>query len=224
MKTLLVSLLFVCSLQTQASQEQFSVEVTEVAVPSTHLDYFERLNWHTQQFENTEFGFADIGANLDRIIAIGEKFWNMITNMSGDMRLTSMTGVAALPDGAQSLASMSGWRMANPKAYDVAIKGSFGTAFSFSYTVGFSYNGSYKGVGKYLANVGIVPHNAKCGLSWKCTLEAQVGTPINVGSENSPIAALPINLLINANGKINSKAAGAQITVYGDGRIEKTGE
>jgi hypothetical protein len=212
----------------QQKEEQFNIEIIERSVPQSHVKYFTQLNqnviYSSQNLQRAELGLGQFNISLDQVVSLGEKFWTMITNAAGELKITQMSGVSALPEGILSASGLSGWKMANPRSYDMSIKGTFGTAFTFSYTVGFSYNGNHRGAGKFLTNVAILPYNAKCGLGWKCTLDAQVGNAINVGTSESPIAALPINLLVNAVGKINSKAAGAQIAVYGDGRIERTGD
>ena len=212
------------SSENKLDHNNLSVEFVEIQVPAAHKELLYRSHLKNVYYSHQKSSQIQPEVDLDKIISIGEKLWLLISGMGGELKLTSMTGVAAIPEGAQTIGNMAGWKMANPKAYQVKIKGLIGTAFSFSYTVGFSYGGSYNGKGHYLANVAIVPHQAKCGTGWKCDVEAHVGTPINVGTSASPIAALPVNLLINAKGKVNSKAAGAQITVFGDGRIVKTGE
>lgn len=166
-------------------------------------------------------GLGGIGGVSDWIY-LGQRIWDMIQSLAGQMRIEPMTGVGVLPASASAMADMSSWKVAAPKAYKMEVAGSFGTAFSFTYTIGFNYGGKYRGKGAFLANVSVLPYDVKCAFSWNCSLSATVGTGFNVGTDEDPIAALPLNLLVNAQGRVNAKAIGAQFTVYGDGRLEKT--
>lgn len=191
------------------------VKITEIPVPAEHLAYFQQLSLQTQNQEPVE----DQG--IEEWINLGKELWQLVTSLGGTMKVDSMKGVGVIPQSAGSLGSMTNWMTKSPKSYRMEIAGTVGKAFVFDYTVGFNYGGQFQRKGKFLGNVAILPFNVKCSWTWTCELEATVGEAVNVGSSQDPIAELPISMIVNARGKINSKAAGVHFTVYGDGRLNQ---
>lgn len=253
----------------QASNEELSVSIREVAVPLEHQILFKEMNERnfnalpgtlpggipgipgipttTTTTTPTIPGIPTIpsnnpgglpglpgmpGANpspwnpgtIMSWVNLGKQVWDIIQSLAGTMKLEPMTGVGVVPMAAGGqMVAMSGWKVAQPKTYEMKIYGNFGEAFSYTYTVGYNYGGRYQGKGQFLANVAIVPFNAKCGWSWTCSAAINVGQGMNTAeSETDPVPVLPVMMLVNAQGRTNAKATGVQFQVYGDGRLEQT--
>ncbi len=191
-------------------------KITEIPVPAAHLEYFRQLSLQTQNVEPIE------SHDMSDWINLGKELWQLIASMGGTMKVESMKGVGVIPQAAGSMGNMTNWVAKQPKSYRLEIPGTVGKAFVFDYTVGFNYAGQFQRKGKFLGNVAILPFNVKCSWTWSCELEATVGEAVNVGSAQDPVAQLPITMIVNAKGKLNSKAAGVHFAVYGDGRLNQT--
>ena len=58
--------------------------------------------------------------------------------------------------------------------------------------VEFTYGGSYNGTGQYLADVTILPGELNVEIPYQFYVTTHVGTPLNVGTNANPIAALQV--------------------------------
>lgn len=212
MKTWIVSLLLVLPFSALANQ----ITITEIETPAEHVQMFQNMQ--------TEYQILDAEpASASDWWNIGKQVWELIESMAGKMRIEAMRGVGVIPQSANSISSMTDWKMVQPKSYRLEIGGNVaGKAFSFDYTVGFNYGGKHEGKGNFLSNVGIIPFNAKCGWTWTCDAVATVGDAVNTGTGRDPVVSLPITMVVNAQGRVNAKAAGVLFTVYGNGQLTQT--
>ena len=62
--------------------------------------------------------------------------------------------------------------------------------------VEFTYGGSYNGTGQYLADVTILPGELNVEIPYQFYVTTHVGTPLNVGTNANPIAALQVLISI----------------------------
>ena len=209
-----------------AETEEYTITVTEIDVPAEHRRFFSELADRVPTFQETAPGSKFSIPNpmdIGNWVNLGKQIWDIITGLAGTMKIEPMVGVGVVPEGAgSSFTAMSGWKTAKPKSYRMEIQGQFANAFRFQYTVGYNYGGKHQGKGQFLANVAVVPFDAKCGWTWNCVATVNVGSAINVGTDDEPVAAIPLNMIVNIQGKVNAKAMGAQFMVHGDGRLEQT--
>lgn len=128
------------------------------------------------------------------VINTAEKVWTFIEKNKA-VENYEKHNANAIPKGVTSPFEMEYWSSPTTRSYNVVYKNLLGiTVLDLTYTVSFSYGGSYQGKGKYLDNITIIPTHVS--VAWGFTLTAQVTVPsvINQGSTSNPVAGATINL------------------------------
>lgn len=153
----------------------------------------------------------------DEVVALGEKVWKIVE--AGKPVVTVQTPEAsALPRGLACWADLSGWQAPQTKAYEVVYKNGFGMdVVKFRFRLQFTAGGGHDGIGKYLANVTVMP--AELNVMWGYTFDAQVEVEqaINVGSSQNPIAGLELNLKWDVKTVVQESVNSFHFFVQGDG-------
>lgn len=194
--------------------------VEKISVPVEVERYFAELNRSIPQ--NTGNVTTAMPIDWGAIVNIGQQIWDFILKSGGTMEGIPTIKAGAVPAGISSFAEMSGWRMGNVEGRRLSIPGQvFGEAFVMEYFVGFSHSGSYRGKGNYLANVTVLSRKSKCGWSHGCEVKIEVQDALNSGTDENPIAMLPVVISVKDHGKVNTKVISTQFVVYGNGKFEQ---
>ena len=87
----------------------------------------------------------------------------------------------------------------------------------FRFRLQYTYGGGHSGIGKYLANVTVMP--AEVSVSWGYTFNAdvQVLNAVNVGTSLSPVAGLELNLKWQVKTVLKESDNSFNFFVQGDG-------
>lgn len=139
---------------------------------------------------------AGIAVTIEKIINTASKIWDIVKDNRPVTNIETKYATA-YPEGVTSATQMAGWSRPKTYVYGFYAENLYGSVmidckYKFSYT----YNGAYKGKGKYLTGVAIIPEVAKVGWGYKFYMSAAVpdSTIANVGTDTDPVAAMQMKL------------------------------
>ncbi len=134
--------------------------------------------------------------SIDQIVNIASKVWNIIQANAPVVNIDTKYATA-YPQGITAAAQLSQWSRPKSYVYGFYAKNLYGSVMIDSeYKVSFTYNGSYKGKGKYLTAVAVIPTSTTVGWGYKFYMSAAVpdSTIANVGTSADPVAAMQMKL------------------------------
>ncbi|MDZ4677749.1 MAG: hypothetical protein SGI74_09600 [Oligoflexia bacterium] len=158
------------------------------------------------------------GINIGDIVNAGKFIWEIIKAGQPVANMTSDVA-HALPRGSEGWQSLSAWSLPQAKAYNVVYKNKFGKeVVNFTYQVFYTFNGGVRGAGKFLANITAIPTHIKVA-SWGYSLNAsaQVRNATNIGTDDHPVALLPLVVSWRLNTMIQAEVNTKSYTIQGDG-------
>jgi len=166
----------------------------------------------------------EIAIIMDGLIAIGKKIWPIIDAGRPVINTKLTPAVSILPhlEGENGVFyQMANWSTPKVKSYRVSFKNGFNSeVVGFTYTLYFQYNGDYKGVGKYVANLKVQASDiyTAWGFNFDATNEL-VGIS-NVGSSNEPVASGIVQVAYTVKGLINEVRSAQSFYVDGAGNFQ----
>lgn len=130
----------------------------------------------------------------DEIINIGVKVWDIIKENKPVVQV--QTPMAhALPRGLGCWTDLEQWHAPRTQSYEVVYKNKFGMeVIRFRYRVQFTYGGTSAGLGRYIANATVMPGQLDVLWGYNFGARIDVGRVVNVGTKESPIAGLEMDL------------------------------
>jgi len=167
-----------------------SVKVTLIEVKEEPSMDYVRLQ------EQPPKDIAGIVVTIEKIVNIASKVWEIVKENRPVTNIETKYATA-YPEGVTSATQLAGWSRPKTYVYGFYAENLYGSVmidckYKFSYT----YNGAYKGNGKFLTGVAIIPEVAKVGWGYKFYMSAAVpdSTIANVGSDTNPVAAMQMKL------------------------------
>lgn len=173
------------------------------------------------RFEESSAGAVvdEVDVTLDKIIGIGNKAWKIIDANKPVVRTTVETA-SALPEGITRWQDLEGWQVPHSRYYSVVIVNAWGMeVVRFGYRVLYSAGGSFRGQGRYLSNVTIVP--AKVDVLWSFKFDANVliQNVLNVGTVSDPIAGIQMGVRFTVDSPLAHIQSEKNFFVRGDGEF-----
>ena len=168
---------------------------------------------------NPNTGFNDTMVKIERIVALGEKIWNfLVTNKPGaDYEIFK---ASVVPEGITHWAQLMKWSKPVSKIYRVEFKNSFGSVSgSFDYRLTYFHSGSFKGKGKFLGQISVVPTNIKLGTDRSLKMRVELASVINFGTEDDPIAGAQLIVSWSSPTTTKYQMQSAEYLIYGNGDI-----
>ncbi|OGR78503.1 MAG: hypothetical protein A2X32_04420 [Elusimicrobia bacterium GWC2_64_44] len=139
---------------------------------------------------------AGIVVTIEKIVNIASKVWDIVKDNAAAVNIDTKYATA-YPEGVTSATQLAGWSRPKSYTYGFYAENLYGSVmidckYKFSYT----YNGAYKGKGKFLTGVAVIPSKVTAGWGYKFTMTAAVpdSTIANVGTDTDPVAALQMKL------------------------------
>jgi len=139
---------------------------------------------------------AGIVVTIEKIVNIASKIWDIVKENRPVTNIETKYATA-YPEGVTSATQLASWSRPKTYVYGFYAENLYGSVmidckYKFSYT----YNGAYKGKGKYLTGVAIIPEVAQVGWGYKFYMSAAVpdSTIANVGTDSDPVAAMQMKL------------------------------
>ncbi len=139
---------------------------------------------------------ANILVSVDQIVNIASKVWEIVKDNKPVVAISTKYA-AAYPYGVTAANQLASW--SRPKSYEYGFyaENLYGAVMiDCKYKFSFSYNGAYKGIGKFLTGVAVIPSNVTAGWGYKFYMNAEVpdSTIVNVGTDANPVAAMQMKL------------------------------
>lgn len=134
--------------------------------------------------------------SIEKIVNIAAKVWQIIKDNAPVVNIDTKYATA-YPQGVTSATQLAGWSRPKSYVYGFYAENLYGsTTVDVKYKVTYTYNGSYKGKGKYLTAVTVVPEKAQVSWGYRFHMSASVpdSTIANVGTDADPIAAMQLKL------------------------------
>lgn len=156
----------------------------------------------------------------DEILTIGQKLLEIVKDNKPVVRTESPV-VHALPRGLPCWLDLEAWQAPKTKSYEVLYKNKLGSeVVRFRFRLQFTYGGSFKSRGRYLANVTVVP--ADLSVKWGYTFNANVNVDeaVNRGSSSSPVAGLGMTLKWTVSTWVKENQSSVHFFVDGNGNIQ----
>jgi hypothetical protein len=167
-----------------------SVKVTLIEVKEEPSMNYVRLQ------EQPPKDIASVIVTIEKIVNIASKVWEIVKENKPVINIETKYATA-YPEGVTSATQLASWSRPKTYVYGFYAENLYGSVmidckYKFSYT----YNGAYKGKGKYLTGVAIIPEVAQVGWGYKFYMSAAVpdSTIANVGTDSNPVAAMQMKL------------------------------
>ncbi|HBA60149.1 MAG TPA: hypothetical protein DCZ92_04920 [Elusimicrobia bacterium] len=161
--------------------------------------------------------------SLDSILNIAQKAWAIIQANSPVANIETKYATA-YPAGITAASQLSSWSKPKAYIYGFQAKNGYGSVMVNSqYKVIFTYGGSYKGIGKYLTGVTVIPTATSVSSGYKFNMTASVpdSTIVNVGTDSNPQAALQLKLAWKITTVLKESDGNSMYYMQGDGLFEE---
>jgi hypothetical protein len=132
--------------------------------------------------------------DLNQIIAIGKEVWEVVKTGKPVVDV-KRDEIAVLPLRVECWRHLEGWQNPVVKAYRTTITNRLGmTVVDFTYKVISYAGGNYRGVGKYLARVSVVPVSTYVAPWWEFNANVRVPGVFNYGTVEDPVASVEVEI------------------------------
>ena len=161
--------------------------------------------------------------SLDSIINTAQKVW-AIVEANQPIANIETKYATAYPEGVTSAAQLSGWSKPISHTYGFSAQNGFGsTMINSQYKVIFTYGGNYKGKGKYLTAIAVIPVINMVGSGYKFSMAADApdSTLMNVGTDTDPVAAIQLKLAWKITTVLKEDNGTSMYYMQGDGDYEE---
>ena len=166
---------------------------------------------------------AGIVVTLDQIVNIASKVWTIIQENAPVVNIETKYATA-YPMGITSASQLAQWSRPKSYTYGFYAENLYGSVMiDCKYKFSYSYNGAYKGKGKYLTGVAVIPAKVTAGWGYKFYMSASVpdSTIANVGTDTDPIAAMQMKLMWKMATVLKEVDGTSVYYIQGDGYFEE---
>ncbi len=190
-----------------------SVKIVEVADEAEALDDFNIDDCVSDNADISGIGWSDI-------INIGQKAWQLV--LDNKPVLHTKTPVAhALPKGLTCWTDLEKWSNPQMRSYEVLYTNGFGQeVVKFRFRLHHTYGGRKAGTGRYIANATILPSQVDVNWGYKFNAILEVGKPVNIGTNENPVAGLEMNLRWKVSTLLKESQSSVHFFVTGDGDVQ----
>lgn len=132
--------------------------------------------------------------DLNDIVSIGKQVWELVKTGKPVVDV-KRDEIAVLPLRVECWRHLEGWQNPVVKAYRTRIKNLYGmTVVEFTFKVISYPGGSYRGTGKYLARVSVVPVSTYVAPWWEFNASVRVPGVFNYGTVEDPVASVEVEI------------------------------
>lgn len=147
---------------------------------------------------------------------LGKKVWTVISS-NAPVATLQYDYATGLPQGVTSAADLENFSDLNFETWRFKTTNMLGsTLVEVEYTLVHQYGGSYKGRGKYLATVAIIPSKVEVTWGHKVDMKAVTVSSLNVGSAESPVASVTLEMSYEIRGFMQTIASRKLFQFRGD--------
>jgi hypothetical protein len=166
---------------------------------------------------------ASVVVTIEKIVNIASKVWQIIKDNEPAVNINTKYATA-YPEGVTSATQLASWSRPKSYVYGFYAENLYGsTTIDVKYKVTYTYNGAYKGKGKYLTAVTVVPEKAQVSWGYRFHMSASVpdSTIANVGTDAAPVAAMQLKLNWTMASALKQVDGTSVYYVEGDGYYEE---
>ena len=156
------------------------------------------------------------------VVSVGAEIWKLVEDGKAVFDAPQSTS-AAVPKGITSWTQLQGWKPPISKLYQSDVLEHSGKVLEPIYfRLVYEYGGNYKGVGKYLAAVTLMPAVQKVPYLHEIYAKSGVTAVGNVGTKKKPVAHMTLELDYGETLKIFSNPTEQNIIfdIDGDGTVK----
>lgn len=161
--------------------------------------------------------------SIEKIVNIGTKLWDIVKDNKPVLNLDTKYATA-YPEGVTAASQMSQWSKPKSYLYGFYAENLYGGVMIDSkHKVAFSYGGAYRGQGKYLTAVAVIPTVASVAWGYRFQIVAAVpdSTVANVGTDANPVAAMQLKLTWRMSSPLKVVEGTSVYYIQGDGYFEE---
>lgn len=169
---------------------------------------------------------GEISIIIDSLIAIGKKIWPIIDAGRPVINTNKLVpAISILPHlenpSAAVMSQMANWSVPKTRSYRVSFKNGWNSeVVGFTYTIYFQYNGSLKGVGKYVTSLKVQASEVYAAWGFNFDAVSELIGIANVGSDEAPVASGIVQVAYTVKGLINETRSAQSFYVDGAGNIQ----
>ncbi|MGE3609897.1 MAG: hypothetical protein AB7I27_09960 [Bacteriovoracaceae bacterium] len=158
------------------------------------------------------------------VVALGESTYDLV-HKGKPTNVTEYAPVSVVPRDPTTKEyvdpfDLESFSMPVEKKLVTVIKSAGIEVVRFSYTVVYSYGGSYNGAGKYLTGVMIVPTSIKTRYGWDVNASMKIGGIMNHGTKANPIAGLMLAVKYQMNSWTTAFEQNDMFHITGDNQFK----
>lgn len=160
---------------------------------------------------------------LNNIVNTGKFIWEIIKENKPTLNVSKQSA-SALPDDL-SWTEMQCWNLPASKTYEILYSNGFGVqVVAFQFQIQYTYGGHYKGVGRYLNQVTILPKHID--VLWGYNFDAQITTPsiVNINTSDFPVAGMELQVDWTISTLVKKSRQVMSFFVTGEGDLYQVGD
>jgi hypothetical protein len=210
-----------------------SREVKELSASTLTPEAFEQIRYQgfeisdlTSKYRNPDpiertGKIISVGRDL---VALGEDIYRLVIK-GKPTNTTKYAPVSVVPKvngEAVDLLETEGWQIPVKRTYQILYKNLYGMeVVKFSYSLIYSFGGSYGGRGAYLTSVQIIPESVSTLFGYDFTATMKLGGIQNQGTRDNPIAGSTILLEYTVNTVVKASTEVDSFFITGRGGFRK---
>lgn len=159
-----------------------------------HIDSYSEQEYASDCSNQKDEDLDTKDISFDEVVRIGKELWKIIEDNKAVVEVESKS-VSVLPAGIVCWNQLSMWQKPESKYFEVSYENYYGMkVINVVYRITYTYAGSLKGRGKYLANVTVTPANIDVFWGFKFSSTVSIPMAINMGSAQDPLAGVELNI------------------------------
>ncbi|MDP2865054.1 MAG: hypothetical protein Q8O90_02300 [Elusimicrobiota bacterium] len=166
---------------------------------------------------------AGVLISIENIVNTASKVWQIIEKNQPVVNIDTKYATA-YPQGITAASQLAQWSKPKTYSYGFYAENLYGAVMIDSkHNVIFSYNGAYRGKGKYLTGVTVVPTVANVSWGYKLYMSAAVpdSTIANVGTDADPVSSMQLKLTWRIPSSLKVIEGTSVYYIQGDGFFEE---
>lgn len=162
--------------------------------------------------------------DLKKMVVMGKKIWNVITNGRPVIDLEMVNQFSVLPKLADNeiaeVFDLENWTAPMIKSYGVSVKNFLGMeVVTFVYHVMYQYNGQLNGKGKYMNGVTILAKDVKVAWGYTFNAKSTLIAISNTGSVLDPVAAATVKMSLSITNILKDTYSERAMFISGNGSV-----
>jgi len=197
--------------------------IDPASIKTTILEVREEPNRSYVKMNEISDPKYDLLVTLDSLINIASKVWKIVVDNAPQVNIDTKYAVA-YPQGITSASQLEKWTKPLSYVYGFSAKNLYGVkTIDVEYKAIYTYGGSYKGKGRFLTAVTIIPTKVNVSWGYRFAMTASVpdSTITNVGTNTNPVAAMQLKLLWKISTALKESDGASVYYMQGDGYFEE---